>query len=266
MNDILNEIVESRIRNTKSDALPLNELKTRYRDRHDFRSFRESLVKNARIPGRAAVIAEIKRGSPFKGLFAPELDPVQAAMDYMQGGAACLSVLTEPRYFYGSLDDLIFARKHCRIPVLRKDFIVTEYQIYESALHADAVLLIARCLERSQLKDFHDLATSLKLDVLVEVFDEEDVEKIEPFHFPLIGINHRNLKTMDVSLERSCDLFRCFDENQTVVAASGIQSRHAIDRFMTTGIRCFLIGESLSRTANRIDFLKSLVEGGNHAD
>lgn len=266
MNNLLNEIVESRIQDIKSDAVALNELKARYRDRQDFRPFRESLIERARISGHAAVIAEIKRGSPSKGLFAPELDPIRAAKDYEQGGATCLSVLTEPRYFYGSLNDLVSARKHGRLPVLRKDFIVTEYQIYESALYADAVLLIVRCLEQSQLKDFYDLATSLKLDVLVEIFDEEDIEKIEPFHFPLIGVNHRNLKTMDVSLYRSFDLFRRFDKNQSVVAASGIRSRHDIDRFMTAGIRCFLVGESLSRAANRIDFLKSLVEGEDHAD
>lgn len=266
MTDILHEIVENRVRDLKARAASLVEIKDRYRDREDFRPFHESLIKNSRLPGHAAVIAEIKRGSPARGLFASDLDPLQAAKDYEQGGAACLSVLTEPRYFYGSLDDLVSARKNCRLPVLRKDFIVTEYQIHESALHADAVLLIARCLERSQLKDFHDLATSLKLDILVEVFDEEDVEKIEPFHFPLVGINHRNLKTMDISRERSHNLFNRFEKDQTVVAASGIRSREDIERIMEGGIRCFLVGESLSTAMDRNTLLNKFVHGGDHVD
>ena len=270
MTDILNEIIARRLADIETKAVSVSELKAKHRERTDFRPFHESLRKNIHTLGRAAIIAEIKRGSPAKGLFAPNLNPVQAAKDY-DACAACLSVLTEPHWFFGSLDDLIVARKACSIPVLQKDFVVTEYQVWEAAVHADCMLLIARCLERQQLADLHGLATELGLDVLVEVFDEEDIDKIEPFHFPLIGINHRNLRTMSIDLERSKHLLSRFSSDQTIVAASGIKSRCDIEAAVQSGIQAFLIGESLSTHPNRVDFLRQLVEGddptgGGHAD
>jgi indole-3-glycerol phosphate synthase len=159
------------------------------------------------------------------------------------------------------LEDLISARKNCKLPVLRKDFIVSEYQVYETALYADCMLLIVRCLEIEQLKNLHDLATSLQIDVLVEVADEEDIRKIEPFHFPLIGINNRNLATMNVDTERAGNFAHYFSPDQTIVAASGISSRADIEMTMRTGIRSFLIGENLSKSHNRIDTLRQLVTG-----
>ena len=164
------------------------------------------------------------------------------------------------------MDDLTAARNACELPVLQKDFIVTEYQVWEAAVHADALLLIARCLERQQLADLHSLAVELGLDVLVEVFDEEDIDTIEPFHFPLIGINHRNLRTMSIDLERSQRLVARCTADQTVVAASGIKTRADIENLMQAGISAFLVGESLSTHPNRADFLRELVGGENHAD
>jgi len=266
MTDILTEIVARRRKDIEEKTVSLGELKSKHRDRTDFRPFHTSLRRNVLHLARVAVIAEIKRGSPAKGLFAPDLDPVRTAADYADGGAACLSVLTESHYFFGSLDDLIAARNVCALPVLQKDFIVTEYQVWESAVHADAMLLIARCLERQQLADLYGLATELGLDVLVEIFDEEDVDKIEPFHFPLIGINHRNLRSMSIDLERSRRLFSRFSADQTVVAASGIKTRNDIDRLMREGIRAFLVGEVLSTHSRRIEFLRELVGGENNAD
>ena len=262
MNDILNKIVESRIRDVKSKTSSIAELKALYRDRQDFRPFHKKLRDKIR-QDHVAIIAECKRGSPSKGLFAPDLDPAKVVIEYETGGASCLSVLAESHYFFGSMDDILAARKACSLPILQKDFVATEYQIYEAAIHADAILLIARCLEASQLKDLHDLATALKLDVLVEVFDEKDVEAIEPFHFPLIGINNRNLKTMTVSFDHSHKLFSCFDAEQTVVAASGVKSRQDIERFRTTGFHCFLVGESLSTASDRTGFLRHLITGEN---
>jgi len=174
-------------------------------------------------------------------------------------------VLTEPHWFFGTMDDLIAARNACRLPVLQKDFVVTEYQVYEAAVYADCMLLIARCLERQQLADLHGLATELGLDVLVEVFDDEDVDKIESatsatnLRFPLIGINHRNLRTMSIDLERSHNLVSRFAPDQTIVAASGIKTRDDIDNLMQIGIRAFLIGESLSTSPDRVTLLKELV-------
>jgi indole-3-glycerol phosphate synthase len=147
------------------------------------------------------------------------------------------------------------------LPVLRKDFVILEYQVYETALYADCMLLIARCLDAPQLKHLYDLATSLRIDVLVEVCDEEDVRKIEPFHFPLIGINNRNLATMNVDVDNAGNFACSFSPDQTIVAASGIFSRADIARAMRVGIRCFLIGESLSRSRNRIETLRQLVNG-----
>jgi indole-3-glycerol phosphate synthase len=265
MTDILNEIVARRRKDVESKTVALSELKAKHRDRTDFRPFLQSLQKNIKRPGRAAIIAEIKRGSPAKGLFAPDLDPVESTKCYETGGAACLSVLAEPHYFFGSFDDLMAARNACSLPVLQKDFIATEYQVYENAVYADCMLLIVRYLEPQQVSDLHGLATELGLDVLVEVFDEEDIDKIEPFHFPLIGINHRNLRTMSIDLERSKQLFSRFTSDQMVVAASGIKTRDDIETLMQLGIRAFLVGESLSTHPNRTDFLRELVQGRNNA-
>jgi len=261
MPDILNEIVARRRKDIEAKTIALSELKAKHRERTDFRPFRKSLQNHMTRPGMAAVIAEIKRGSPAKGLFAPDLEPIVCAKEYEFCGAACLSVLTEPHYFYGSLDDLTAARNVCGLPVLQKDFIISEYQVYESAVHADAMLLIARCLAPHQLADLYALATELGLDVLVEVCDEEDIDKIEPFHFSLIGINHRNLCTMSIDLERSHRLVSRFTSDQTVVAASGIKSRSDIDTLMSAGIRSFLVGESLSVRPNDRSFLRQLVYG-----
>jgi indole-3-glycerol phosphate synthase/phosphoribosylanthranilate isomerase len=261
MTDILNDIVARRRIDVESKTVPLSEWKARHRERDDFRPFHKVLRANRFMPGVASVIAEIKRSSPAKGLFAPHLDPEESAGLYEFGGAACLSVLTEPHYFFGSMDDLIAARSVCHLPVLQKDFIVTEYQVWEAAVHADAMLLIARCLERQQLAELHHLATELGLDVLVEVFDEEDLDKIAPFHFPLIGINHRNLRTMDIDLERSGDLVSRFAPDQTIVAASGIRTRSDIESLMRTGIRAFLVGESLSTQPEPHNLLRTLVHG-----
>jgi len=264
MSDFLNKIVAGRLADIKSKAIPISELKAKHADRTDYRPFRHAIKQKTQTPNTAAIIAEIKRGSPAKGLFAPDLDPCECAKVYETGGAACLSVLTEPHYFHGTLDDLTAARKACMLPVLQKDFLVTEYQVYEAALHADAMLLIARSLERTQLGYLHGLATELGMDVLVEVFDEDDLEKIESFHFPLIGINHRNMRTMSVDLERSRRMIDRFASDQTIVAASGIRTRSDIEWLMQSGIRAFLVGESLSRHANRTAHLRALVDGGRH--
>jgi indole-3-glycerol phosphate synthase len=261
MVDILSEIVRQRQLDYASLVCPISELACKYSERTLIRSFRGALAAKCCCPSEVAIIAEIKRGSPSKGIFASELDPVSCAVDYERGGAAALSVLTERRYFGGMIDDLIAARASCALPVLRKDFIVTEYQVYETALYADCMLLIARTLDGKTLKAFYDLATELKIDVLVEVYDEVDIEKISPYNFPLIGINHRNLATMEVDIDNSNNFVRHFNKDQTIVAASGISSRSDIERVMCCGIKSFLVGESLSRSSGRVQFLRELVCG-----
>ncbi|MDR0870918.1 MAG: indole-3-glycerol phosphate synthase TrpC [Planctomycetaceae bacterium] len=250
---LLDQITEQRKLDIAAKTVPISELQQRYKERSDFRPFRQALQAK-----QTGIIAEIKRGSPARGLFAPDLNPAVLAAEYETGGAACVSVLTEEKFFFGSVDFLIAARKNCLLPVLQKDFIVSEYQIYEAALVADAVLLIARCLKTAQLRDYRQLAAELKLDALVEVFDEEDVKKIEPFHFPLVGINNRNLATMGINLNNAKRFFDAFDETQTVVAASGIQGRADIETLKQAGFRNFLIGEYLSKNENRVALLKEL--------
>ena len=259
MTDILEQIVTQRRKDFATRSQNITELKSRIADRDDHRPFLAAIKKRLAQTNDNAVIAEIKRASPAKGLFCPNLDVEQTARDYEQGGAICMSVLTEPRYFHGAMADLVTARNNCNLPVLQKDFIVTEQQILEAALHADAVLLIARCLSKSQMADLHALATSHRLDVLAEVFDETDAEKIAPFHFPLIGINHRNLATMGIDMQRSKRLLQYFGDDQIVVAASGIGTLADLRSVSTLKIRAFLIGESLSRSEDRVALLRQFV-------
>ncbi|MDR0390680.1 MAG: indole-3-glycerol phosphate synthase TrpC [Planctomycetaceae bacterium] len=262
MSDILSEIVRKRRLDYESLTCPISEIAGKCSERTSpIRSFKSALITKSSHDNEAAIIAEIKRGSPSKGIFAPDLDPVSCAVDYESGGAAALSVLTEWRYFGGTIDDLVAARASCSLPVLRKDFIVTEYQVYETAIYADCMLLIARTLDGKTLKAFHDLATELKIDVLVEVFDEADIEKIAEYNFSLIGINNRNLATMEVDMNNSNNFVRHFKKEQLIVAASGINSRNDIERTMRHGIRSFLVGESLSKSDNRVQFLHNLVSG-----
>jgi indole-3-glycerol phosphate synthase len=218
-------------------------------------------LKDSISCNRPAIFAEVKRGSPAKGKFAMDIESADVAKDYERGGATCMSVLTEPKFFYGNMCDLRNAREACLLPVLQKDFIVKEYQIFEAALYADAILLIARCLEKSQIKQYYDLATELNLDVLVEVFDESDIDKISEYNFPLIGINNRNLATMGVELENTKRFVSWFKPEQIVVAASGIHSREDIKRLTDAGIKAFLIGESLSTASNRVELLQEFVNG-----
>lgn len=251
--DALTPITESRKK--EFTGKDVSSWRSIYKDRQDFRPFRQALQAK-----RIGVIAEIKRGSPARGLFAPDLNPASLAADYETGSAACVSVLTEPNFFFGSMDALVTARKNCSLPVLQKDFIVTKEQIEEAACYADAVLLIARCLEPAQLQEYHQFAAERHLDVLVEVFDEDDIEKIAPFHFPLVGINNRNLATMGIDLNNAITFFQTFAKDQTVVAASGIQGKKELEMLKGAGFSNFLIGEYLSKNENRVELLKQLTE------
>jgi len=259
MTDMLEQIVANRRKDIAANPQNIAEIQSRIVDRHDHRPFLAAIKKQFTQTNDNAVIAEIKRASPAKGLFCPNLDVEQTARDYELGGASCMSVLTEPQYFHGTMADLVTARKNCNLPVLQKDFVVTEQQILEAALYADAVLLIARCLSKSQMADLYALATSHRLDVLVEVFDETDAEKIAPFQFPLIGINHRNLATMGIDMQRSKRLLQYFGDDQIVVAASGIGTLADLQSVSALKIRAFLIGESLSRSEDRLALLRQFV-------
>jgi indole-3-glycerol phosphate synthase len=205
------------------------------------------------------IIAEIKRASPSKGDIHPNLDPAVYASAYEAGGAAALSVLTDGPHFKGSPEDLRIARQTTSLPVLRKDFLISAYQIFESAvMSADAVLLIVRILSRQQLKDYLSLCNELGLDALVEIHSESDIEKASLAGARLIGINNRNLKSFKTDIETAVRMKSLLDEDQVAVAASGIQSRKDIDMVIDSGIWNFLIGESLVRAKNPKEFLKFL--------
>ena len=222
------------------------------------RPFFERLKKND--PGRVNIIAEIKRASPSKGVFAANLDPLKLAASYEKGGAAALSVLTDQTFFSGSIQDLKVARKATLLPVLRKDFLISSYQIYESCLMgADAVLLIVRILSPVQLKNYLSLCRELKLDALVEINSKDELEAASSAGAGLIGINNRNLNSFETDINTAMRLSSLLKPDQTPVAASGIQGRKDIEMNKKFGIRNFLIGESLVKASNPKAFLESLV-------
>ncbi len=209
------------------------------------------------------IIAEIKRASPSKGLICPDLNPAVYASEYEKGGAAALSVLTELQYFKGSFEDLKTARESVNLPVLRKDFLISSYQIYESAvLGADAVLLIVRILSQEQLQDYLSLAKELDLDVLVEVHSEKEIEAAARAEAKLVGINNRNLKSFETDIENAIRMVSLLESYQIAVAESGIKTSEDIKKLHDAGIWNFLIGESLVRAANPKESLLSLSKLG----
>lgn len=207
-----------------------------------------------------AIIAEVKKGSPSKGIIRDDFDHIAIAQGYEAAGATCLSVLTDESFFYGHLRFLSEISTHVELPLLRKDFIVDPYQIYEARAHcADAVLLIAAALDLPQLRDFHALARELDLDVLLEVHDEHELEVALQTDCRLIGINNRCLKSFVTDLGISERLMPNIPSDCLVVSESGIHSRQAIERLQQAGAGAFLIGESLMREADFAEKLKELV-------
>ena len=198
--------------------------------------------------GLPAVIAEVKKASPSKGVLRADFIPADIAQSYAEFGAACLSVLTDVQFFQGSVDYLKQARASCQLPVLRKDFMVDAYQIYESrAMGADAVLLIAACLDDAQMRDFEAIARGLDMAVLVEVHDQAELERALKLKTPLIGINNRNLKTFEVSLDTTLALRSMVGAERIVVTESGIQTRDDVLRMGAAGVSAFLVGEAFMR-------------------
>ena len=247
------EVDQAKIRLPEAAVRELAETRT---DRRRFlRPFEER-------PDAIAIIAEIKRASPSKGDIRAGLDPAHIARAYEKGGAVALSVLTDTSFFKGSSADLTAARDAVLLPVLRKDFLISPYQIYESAaIGADAVLLIVRILEYPQLTDFLALCRSLDLDALVEVHTPDDVDLAVAAGARLIGINNRNLKTFDTDIQTAIDLVARLTPGQIPVAASGIATRADIDRNRRAGINAFLIGETLVRADDPAAMIQSLING-----
>jgi indole-3-glycerol phosphate synthase len=257
--DFLRRIVEDKKREVAvaKQLMPESMLREKARSPRKSRPFFKALQHPG--PLGVNIIAEIKRASPSKGDIRPDLDPAVYAAAYEAGGAAAISVLTDGPHFKGGPEDLRIARKTTSLPVLRKDFLISAYQIFESAvMAADAVLLIVRILSLQQLKDYLSLCNELALDALVEIHSEKDIEKATLAGARLIGINNRNLKSFETDIETAIRMTSLLDSDQVAVAASGIRSRKDIDLIINSGIWNFLIGESLVRAKNPTEFLESL--------
>jgi indole-3-glycerol phosphate synthase len=226
------------------------------------RKFAEALRRRG-----PAIIAEIKKASPSKGLLQPDFHPAFIAHSYEEGGAACLSVLTDREYFQGSLRDLEAARAAVSLPVIRKDFTIDRLQIFEAAAHgADAILLIAAILDVQELTGFRELASSLGLAALVEVHNSEELAKAIDSGAEIIGVNNRNLDTFEVSLDTSLRLSYQMPTGVIRVSESGIYSRADIELLSGAGFHAFLIGESLMKSQDPIASLKSLLRESHGAD
>lgn len=223
----------------------------------DRRSMRNAILdcSSRNMPG---IIAEFKRRSPSKGEIAPMADVVPVVTDYEKGGAAACSVLTDTRFFGGSLNDLAVARNCCNLPLLRKDFIIDEIQVFEASYYrADAILLIASLLDQIQLHDFTLLAHELGLEVLYEIHDLAELDKM-PSEVDLLGINNRRLATFDTDVKYALSLRDCLPHDIVRVAESGIQTSGDIKSLREAGFKGFLIGESLMRCDNKLRLLREL--------
>ena len=244
--NILDEIVaktKSKLEE-KKQGLSLEELSSKI----DFENLKETNFKKSLQNKAEAIIAEIKKASPSAGIISDNFDPVLKSKEYESFGASALSILTEEDYFLGNIEHLKDVKAITSLPILRKDFIVDEYQIYESKLiGADCILLIASILNDEELKNFSEIAERLKLDYIIEVHDEKELQRVQHFSNAIIGVNNRNLKTFDVDINNSVELKKIFEGENIFIAESGIKSKKDIEYLKQYNINVFLIGESLMK-------------------
>ena len=249
MGDILHRILDrKRIEVAeRAEQISLAELEKAARAAAPARGFHASLMRHVNA-GDAAVIAEVKKASPSKGVIRPDFSPADIARSYARGGAAALSVLTDVDFFHGSDDYLTQAREACALPVLRKDFTVDPYQVFEArALNADCILLIVAALDDAALKELCELGRKVGLDVLVEVHDGEELERALKLSTPLIGINNRNLHTFAVSLDTTLDLISAVPKDRLLITESGIRTEDDVMMLRAEGVHAFLVGETFMR-------------------
>lgn len=247
--DILQKIINTKIQENsdRSKQVSIEDLKERIKSADPVRGFTQALIDKS-ASGQSAVIAEIKKASPSKGVIREDFNPELIAKSYADNGATCLSILTDEKYFQGHTDFLIAARHACDLPVIRKDFIIAPYQVYEArAMDADCILLIVAALDDDQLVSLHQLATDLKMDVLVEVHNEEEMERTYQLDLKMIGINNRNLKTFETSLYTSLSLQVLAPKNCLIITESGILSSQDVIFMRDHEINAFLVGEAFMR-------------------
>jgi indole-3-glycerol phosphate synthase len=261
--DILQRILDTKTREVaeRSQRKPLARLREMIGDIAPVRGFVEAIAQRI-DEGHAATIAEIKKASPSKGVIRADFDPVAIARSYAAGGATCLSVLTDVEYFQGSDEYLRQARDAVSLPVLRKDFVIDAYQVYEArALGADCILLIVAALDDRQLDSLCELAGKLQLDVLVEVHDAAELQRALPLQTRLVGINNRNLRSFETSLDTTLALLDQIPADRIVVTESGIHTRQDVETMLEHQVRTFLIGEAFMRAAEPGEKLAQLFEG-----
>jgi indole-3-glycerol phosphate synthase len=253
MSDILNKIVAVKREEVAAaqKRVPFAAMRADAESRVLTRDF-EGALRRKIAAGRSAVIAEIKKASPSKGVLRADFIPADIAQSYAEGdgktNAACLSVLTDRQFFQGQVDYLKQARASCGLPVLRKDFMVDPYQIYESrAMGADCILLIAACLDDVHMVELESIARSLDMAVLVEVHDQSELERALKLKTPLVGINNRNLRTFEVSLDITLGMLKDVPVDRLVVTESGIATRDDVAKMRAAGVHAFLVGEAFMR-------------------
>ncbi len=262
MADILQRILVRKTEEIaeRSAKLPLDELAARVTGMPNTRGFAAAL--EAKIDaGLPAVIAEVKRASPSKGVIRADFDPGAIARSYEAAGAACLSVLTDKDFFQGSEEFLRQAREACSLPILRKDFVIDPYQVYEArAIGADCILLIVAALGDAELMHLALLAAELDLDVLCEVHDAEELERAQALPVPMIGVNNRNLRTFETTLETTLELQPLVEYDRILVAESGIHTPEHVRQLREAGVHAFLVGEAFMRAVDPGTELKRMFD------
>ncbi|HEY4146713.1 indole-3-glycerol phosphate synthase TrpC [Pinirhizobacter sp.] len=260
MTDILDRILARKVEEiaARHAAVPLDELVARVADLPDTRGFAAAM--EAKIAaGLPAVIAEVKKASPSKGVIRADFHPAEIARSYEAGGAACLSVLTDADFFQGSEAYLQQACAACSLPLLRKDFIIDPYQVYEArVIGADCILLIVAALDDERLMDLSLLAAELDLDVLAEVHNEDELRRALALPVPLVGVNNRNLRTFETSLDTSLRLRPLVEPGRIFVTESGIHTREDVARLRASDIDAFLVGEAFMRAPDPGSALRDL--------
>ena len=264
MNNILDKIckdkkIEIELLKKKCSLKSLKKLVSNKITKREFKN----KVINSSSNKKNFIIGEIKKASPSGGQFVFDYNPLEIAKVYEKAGVNGISILTESTYFMGEIDHLSICKQNTHIPILRKDFIIDEYQIYESKIYqADVILLIVSVLTDVQLKNFIEIANDLNLDCIIETHDEKEIKRAIKLNYPIIGINNRNLKNLTTDINNSVNLFTSISKDYTVIAESGIKSSSDISMYNEIGIFNFLIGESILRSNDYAHAIKNLMNNG----